>query len=44
MHAHEQAELLKQDKKEIVSGAIVAMPKNFLKQLDYSVNLLLRPD
>ena len=40
--AHEQMELLKQDKKEIVSGANVAMVKGFLKPLDYSVDLLVR--
>jgi hypothetical protein len=33
--AHEQAEMLKQDKKEIVSGAIVKMPQTFLKPVDY---------
>ena len=42
--AHEQAELLKQEKKDAVSGAIVKMPGGFLKQVDYSVDLLLRPD
>lgn len=44
LQAHEQAELLKQEKKEAVSGAIVKMPAGFLKQVDYSVDLLLRPD
>lgn len=42
--AHEQAELLKQKKADSVSGAIVKMPAGFLKQMDYSVDLLLRPD
>mmetsp|Transcript_18608 Transcript_18608/g.31829 ORF Transcript_18608/g.31829 Transcript_18608/m.31829 type:complete len:83 (-) Transcript_18608:356-604(-) len=40
--AHDQMELLKQNKKEIVSGANVAMPSSFLKPLDFSVNLLVR--
>jgi len=44
MEAHEQMELLKQDKKDIVSGAIVGMPESFLKPLDYSVDLVLRGD
>ena len=44
MAAHEQMELLKQDKKEVVSGAIVNMPKGFLKPTNYSVELLLRSD
>lgn len=34
--AHEQMEMLKQDKKDIVSGAIVKMPQTFLKPFDYS--------
>ena len=42
--AHEQAEMLKQDKKDIVSGAIVKMPQGFLKPVDYSVTLLLKPE
>jgi hypothetical protein len=42
--AHEQMELLKKDKKEIVSGAIVEMPRTFLKPLDYSCDLVLRSD
>ncbi len=42
--AHEQAELLKSDKKEIVSGAIVKMPQGFMKPLDYGVELLVRAD
>ena len=42
MQAHEQMELLKQNEKEIVSGANVAMVPTFLKPLDYSVNLLVR--
>lgn len=44
LEAHEQAALLKQDKKDIVSSAIVPMPKTFLKPLDYSVELLIRAD
>ena len=40
--AHEQMELLKQNKKEMVSGANVAMVRGFLKPLDYSVDLLVR--
>lgn len=36
--------MLKQDKKDIVSGAIVKMPTTFLKPLDYSVGLVLRAD
>lgn len=36
--------LLKQEKKDIVSGAIVNMPASFLKPLDYSVDLVLRGD
>lgn len=35
-------ELLKKDKKDIVSGANVAMVPGFLKPLDYSVDLLVR--
>lgn len=42
--AHEQMEMLKQDKKDIVSGAIVKMPQSFLKPFDYSTELLLRPE
>ncbi len=42
--AKEQAKLLKKDKKEIVSGAIVAMPSTFTKPLDYSISLLIRSD
>ncbi len=40
--AHAQMELLKQDKKDVVSGAIVNMPAGFLKPVDYSVDLLLQ--
>lgn len=36
--------MLKQDKKDIVSGAIVKMPTGFLKPLDYSVGLVLRAE
>ena len=42
MKAHEQMELLKKDKKDIVSGANVAMAASFLKPVDYSVDLLVR--
>jgi len=35
-------ELLKSAKKDIVSGANVAMPSSFVKPLDYSVDLLVR--
>jgi len=34
---------MKQDKKEIVSGAIVEMPMSFLKPLNYSIDLLVKP-
>jgi hypothetical protein len=44
MEAHEQMEMLKQEKKDVVSGAIVSMPQSFLKPLDYSVDLILRGD
>jgi len=33
--AHAQMELLKQEKKDVVSGAIVNMPSSFLKPMDY---------
>ena len=36
--------MLKKDKKDIVSGAIVKMPSTFLKPLDYSVELVIRAD
>lgn len=42
--AHEEKALLKKDKKEIVSGAIVEMPETFLKPLEYSVELVIRAD
>ena len=42
MAAHEQMELLKSAKKDIVSAANVAMPASFVKPLDYSVDLLVR--
>jgi len=42
MAAHEQMELLKSAKKEIVSAANVAGPASFVKPLDYSVDLLVR--
>lgn len=42
MDAHAQMELLKQNKKDIVSKANVAMPSSFVKPLDYSVDLLVR--
>ena len=34
--------MLKLPQKEIVSGSNVAMPKSFLKPLDYSIDLLVR--
>jgi hypothetical protein len=40
--AFEQQKLLRKDKKDIVSGAIVNMPKTFLKPFDYSIDLLVR--
>ena len=40
--AFEQQKLLRKDKKDIVSGAIVNMPRSFLKPLDYSVDLVVR--
>ena len=40
--AHEQMELLKQEKKDVVSGAIVNMPSGFMKPLHYSTDLLLK--
>ena len=42
--AHEQMEMLKQDKKDICSGAIVKMPTTFLKLLEYNVDLILKSD
>lgn len=42
LQAHEKAKLFKSTTKEIVSGAIVNMPKTFLKPLDYSIDLLVR--
>lgn len=42
MKAHEQMELLKKDKKDIVSGANVGMTNSFLKPIDYAVDLLVR--
>ena len=35
-------ELLKSKSKDVVSGANVAMPKSFLKPIDYSIDLLER--
>jgi len=35
-------EMLKQEKKDVVSGAIVKMPAGFLKPLDYSTEHLLK--
>ena len=35
-------ELLKKDKKDVVSGAIVNMPSGFLKPVDYKVELLVQ--
>lgn len=40
--AHEQMELLKQEKKDVVSAAIVNMPQGFLKPCHYSTDLLLK--
>jgi hypothetical protein len=40
--AYEQQKLLRKDKKDIVSGAIVNMPKTFLKPFDYSIDLLVK--
>ena len=37
-------ELLKQEKKDVVSGAIVNMPSTFLKPFNYSSELVLRSD
>ena len=42
MAAHEQMELLKSAKKDVVSAANVAGPASFVKPLDYSVDLLVR--
>jgi hypothetical protein len=42
--AHEQQKLLKRDKKEIVSAAIVKMPASFLKPFDYTVEKVIRSD
>lgn len=42
VEAHEQMELLKQNKKDIVSKANVAMPASFTKPLDYSIVLLVQ--
>lgn len=44
MAAFEQAKLVKKDKKDVVSGAIVNMPSSFTKPLDYSIELLIRTD
>jgi hypothetical protein len=44
MAAMEQAKLLKKDKKEVASGAIVNMPSSFTKPLYYSIELLIRTD
>jgi len=42
MAAHDKMEMLKLNKKEIVSGSNVAMPGGFLKPVDYSIDLLVR--
>ena len=42
--AHEQQKLLKRDKKEVVSAAIVPMPNSFLKPFDYTVEKVIRSD
>ena len=44
MAAHAEQLLLKKEKKETVSGAIVTMPSTFTKPLDYSITLLIRTD
>jgi len=35
-------ELLKQNNKEVVSGANIAMAASFIKPLDYSIDLLIK--
>jgi hypothetical protein len=35
-------QLLKKDKKDVVSGANVEMPITFLKPIDYSIDLLVK--
>jgi hypothetical protein len=42
MEAHHQMQLLKKDKKDVVSGANVEMPITFLKPIDYSIDLLVK--
>ena len=44
IHAHEQQKLLKRDKKEVVSAAIVEMPQSFLKPFDYTIEKVIRSD
>ena len=44
MMAHEQQKLLKRDKKEVVSAAIVPMPDSFLKPFDYTIEKVIRSD
>ena len=44
MQAHEQQKLLKRDKKEIVSAAIVPMPESFKKPFDYPIDKVIRSD
>ena len=36
--------MLKRDKKEVVSAAIVKMPQSFLKPFDYTVEKVIRSD
>ena len=36
--------MLKRDKKEVVSAAIVKMPQTFLKPIDYPVEKVIRAD
>lgn len=42
--AHDQQKLLKRDKKDVVSAAIVKMPESFLKPFDYTVEKVIRSD
>ena len=42
--AHEQQKLLKRDKKDVVSAAIVPAPETFKKPLDYTIEKVIRSD
>ena len=44
IQAHEQQKLLKREKKEVVSAAIVEMPQSFLKPFDYTIEKVIRSD